>query len=289
MNDAAPRVVDTALPFHVEEYPDQSAGDPHHAFVLVHGFGGSTFTWRYWAPRLARRSRTLVVDLMGFGAAPKPRDAAYEPGEQARLLEQLMIEQDVRSVTLIGHSMGGGICLFTGLRLRDTGSVELRALVLVAAAAHKQRLPPLVGFSKRPGLARRIVRMIGPRRIVHATLRSIVYDSSSITAEQVEAYATPLESEDGLLAAMAAGKNILPPDLDAQTVRYPEIDAPTLLLWGDTDRVIPMWVAQRLEREIPRARLKVLPRCGHVPPEEQPRESWGIVDDFLRSAFDSND
>lgn len=286
MTEIRPRVVETSLPFHVEEYPDQSAGDPHHAFVLVHGFGGSTFTWRYWAPRLARRSRTLVVDLMGFGAAPKPRDATYEPGEQARLLEALMIEQDVRAVTLVGHSMGGGICLLTGLRLRDTGTVELRALVLVAAAAHRQKLPPLVGFSRRPKLTRRIVRAIGPRRIVHATLRSIVYDSRSITPEQIDAYAAPLESDDGLYSVMAAGQNILPKDIDDHTVRYPEISVPTLLLWGDTDRVIPMWVARRLEAELPHARLCVLPRCGHVPPEEQPQESWALVDDFLRAAFD---
>jgi pimeloyl-ACP methyl ester carboxylesterase len=256
MSHPAPRIVDTALPFHVEEYADQSEGDEHHAFLLVHGFGGSTFTWRYWAPRLAQRSRTLVVDLMGFGSAPKPTNATYEPGEQAQMLEDLLIEQGVRSVTLIGHSMGGGICLLTGLRLRDTGSVELRALVLVAAAAHRQRLPPLVGFSRRPGLTKRLVRAIGPKRIVRATLRSIVYDSASITPE------------------------------DSHTARYPEIAVPTLLLWGDTDRVIPMWVAQRLEAELPHATLCVLPRCGHVPPEEQPRESWSAVNDFLRDVFD---
>lgn len=286
MTDVRPVVVETALPFHVEMYPDQSDGDPHHAFLLVHGFAGSTFTWRYWAPRLAMRSRTLVVDLMGFGAAPKPRDGRYEPGEQARMLEALLIEQDVRAVTLIGHSMGGGICLLTGLRLRDTGSVELRALVLVAAAAHRQKLPPLVGFSRRPGLTRRLVRIIGPRRIVRATLRSIVYDSGTITSEQVEAYAAPLESDDGLLAAMASGQNILPPDLDVHTERYPELEVPTLLLWGDTDRVIPMRVARKLHEELPQATLHVLPRCGHVPPEEQPRESWSIVEDFLRRALD---
>jgi pimeloyl-ACP methyl ester carboxylesterase len=203
------------------------------------------------------------------------------------MLEELLIERGVRSVTLIGHSMGGGICLLTGLRLQDTGSVELRALVLVAAAAHRQRLPPLVGFSRRPGLTKRLVRAIGAKRIVRATLRSIVYDSASITPEQIDAYTAPLASDEGLLAAMASGQNILPADIDTHTARYPEIAVPTLLLWGDTDRVIPMWVAQRLEAELPQATLCVLPRCGHVPPEEQPQESWSVVNDFLRDVFDA--
>jgi hypothetical protein len=56
MSAPEPRVVETALPLHVEEYADLSEGDEHHAFLLVHGFGGSTFTWRYSA---RRRSRSM--------------------------------------------------------------------------------------------------------------------------------------------------------------------------------------------------------------------------------------
>jgi len=62
---------------------------------------------------------------------------------------------------------------------------------------------------------------------------------------------------------------------------YPAMTLPTLLLWGDHDRVIPLWVGQRLAEDLPRARLVVLDRCGHLPPEERPGDSWTAMSAFL--------
>ena len=59
----------------------------------------------------------------------------------------------------------------------------------------------------------------------------------------------------------------MPPNLAALSGRFREISLPTLLLWGRHDRIIPLWVGQRLARDLPHARLVVLERCGHVPPE----------------------
>ena len=56
---------------------------------------------------------------------------------------------------------------------------------------------------------------------------------------------------------------------------------PTLLLWGEADRVVPLWVAHELERRFPEARLEVMAECGHIPPEEKPGESLQILLDFL--------
>ena len=67
---------------------------------------------------------------------------------------------------------------------------------------------------------------------------------------------------------MVSGRNILPEDIDQVSSQYRDLDMPVLCLWGDHDRVIPLWVGRRLAEEIPGGELVILPRCGHVPPEE---------------------
>jgi pimeloyl-ACP methyl ester carboxylesterase len=117
--------------------------------------------------------------------------------------------------------------------------------------------------------------------VVSGVLRAIVYDGSAVQRQQAKAYAEPLESVECVRALCAAAESIVPPDLDRVVARYPEIDRPALLLWGRQDRVVPLWVGERLARELPRARLRVLERCGHLPPEEHPDASWAVVERFL--------
>lgn len=252
-----------------------------HAYVLIHGFGGSSFTWHGWAPRLSKRGTVFTVDLTGFGEAPKPLDEAYDVHSQAARVEAFARDAGLGSVTLIGHSMGGGVALLLATRLLDRPTLETRALVLVAAAAYPQRLPPFVRLSRHPTLTKGLVKSIGARRIVEATLRSIVHDPATITEDQIDAYTRPLETDDGLRAAMATGRTIVPDDLDEITALYPKLTMPTLAMWGDHDRVIPLWVGQRLVRELTGAELALLPDCGHVPPEEQPEASFDLLADFL--------
>ena len=80
---------------------------------------------------------------------------------------------------------------------------------------------------------------------------------------------------------MDVGRNIVPDNLDELALRYPEIEIPTFLLWGDHDSVIPLWVGERLADELPNAALTVLDACGHVPPEEKPEESLAAFEAFL--------
>lgn len=272
------RVLDVDLPLHVTEIRGSRA-DP--TFVLLHGFGASSYTWRYWAPRLARRGRVLCVDYTGFGAAPKPADAGYGPEDQAARIVRLSEELDLERVTLIGHSLGGGIALLAAQTLCDDGPSRLHRLVLVSSPAYRQPLPPFVALSKRPRLTRWLIRAIGPRRVIRPVIRSIVRDPSMVTNEMVEAYARPLTTRAGIDAMTAAGRRILPDDIDETTARIGQVHVPTLLLWGDWERVVPLWVARRLEADLPDAELVVLEHCGHVPPEEKPDEGYAVVESFL--------
>jgi len=269
------------LPLHVETR-GLAQGDGVDSFVLLHGYGGSSFSWRTWAPVLARLGHVVLVDLKGFGSAPKPDDGAYAPTDHAELVHRLILQRDLRRVTLVGHSLGGGIALLTALRLLDDGTGRLHRMVIVAGAAYPQRLPPFVSLARRRRMATALLRLLGARRVVRHVLRTIVYRPEDVTRSQVEGYADPLNTPEARAALITTALQIQPPDLATLVQRYPEIDVPALLVWGRHDPVVPLSVGEALSRALPQARLVVLEECGHLPAEEIPDRSAEILESFLR-------
>ncbi|MDH5589853.1 MAG: alpha/beta hydrolase [Gemmatimonadota bacterium] len=273
------------LPLHVETL-GRPQGPGVDTFLLIHGFGASAFSWRYWAPRLAERGHVVLVDLKGFGSAPRPDDGRYGPHDHAELVHRLILQRDLRELTIVGHSLGGGISLLTALRLLDGGDTggsreRLKRLVVVAGAAYPQKLPPFVPLARWPGLMSLAMRVVGARRIVRGVLRHIVYDAAAIHVGQVEGYAYPLGEKGALPALFNTARQVVPPDLERIALRYPELDVPALLVWGADDKVIPLWVGERLDRDLPRSTLVVLERCGHLPAEERWEDGWKAVAAFL--------
>jgi pimeloyl-ACP methyl ester carboxylesterase len=276
------------LPLHVETH-GLEPGPGVDSLVLIHGFGASAFSWRYWVPALARRAHVVLVDMKGFGSAPKPDDGRYGPDDQAQLVHHMIRQRDLGRATLVGHSLGGAVSLMTALRLRDDGEGRLRGLVIVGGAAYRQKLPPFVFMARHRRLSLAVFRLLGARRVVRTVLRTIVYDRSMVKESQVEGYAHPLASREGQRAMIDAALQIVPADLDEFTRRYPQIDVPTLLIWGREDRVVPLWVGERLAETLPDCRLEVLEKCGHVPAEEHPKESLALMEDFLDTLDDELD
>ncbi len=268
------------LPLHVEILgPDPDTGVD--SIVLLHGYGGSSFSWRYWAPFLAKRAHVVLVDMKGFGSAPKPDDGQYGPRHQAELIYRLILQADLQRVTLIGHSLGGGVALDTALRLLDSEPGRLKRLILVASAAYKQRMPLFVALAKYRRLASTALRILGTQFVIRHVLKSIVFDPSEVSDDQVLGYAKPLSSPEAHRALIDTALAIIPPDLEKLTARFEELDVPTLVLWGRQDRVVPLWVGERLADKLPDAKLQVLENCGHMPAEELPKESWEALQTFL--------
>jgi pimeloyl-ACP methyl ester carboxylesterase len=270
-------------------------GPDTETFVLVHGFGASSFTWRRWMPELERRGHVVRVDLLGCGRSPAPHDGPYDPEGQAGLVldrlrdlaaqdpppsDPARPEGDGKGVTLVGHSLGGGIALFAALEL-ERARTPPRRLVLVGGAAYPQPMPPFVGLARRRVLAHAALDVLPTTLLVRQVLRSIVFDPAVVTDDLVEGYARPLERPGATHALLETARRIEPPDLPALTARYPGLSTPTLLLWGRHDRVVPAWVGQRLARTLPRARLHLLDRCGHLPQDERPDASVAALAAFL--------
>lgn len=268
------------LPVHVETRGRDPADDVD-TFVLLHGYGGSSFSWRYWVDALSARGHVVLVDLKGFGAAPKPDDGRYSPMDQAELVSRLIAQRDLKRITLVGHSLGGGIGLLVALHLQSADDGRLHRLVLVAGVAYAQKLPPFVTLARHPHSSGLIWRLLGPRRIVRWVLRTIVHDPSRVTARQVAGYAQPLTCRGARAALIASALQIVPADLECMVDRYRTLGVPTLLLWGRADRVVPLAVGERLARDLPHATLVVLEACGHLPAEELPGDSWAALEEFL--------
>jgi len=257
-------------------------GDP--PVILVHGFGANAHFWRKWIPELAHRHRVFTVDLAGAGRSPAPPGADYSPPAQAQRLAQLVRELGPPSPVLVGHSLGAGIvCLAALILADDEPPGPVRGLVLVSGAVYAQRLPPFLTLARQRGLGELFLVAPPPRRLLRAGLRGIVCRKESVTAELVEGYRDPFRSRARRLAILAAARQI---DLDgavALAARIPELKVPTLLIWGEEDRVVSLGQGLRLSRDLPDARLVVLSGVGHLPPEEDPAGSLAPVLTFLSS------
>lgn len=281
MSDTGPGggVAALNLPLHVESH---GAGPP---LLFLHGFGANSFTWRRWVAALAPRHEVVLVDLKGFGAAPKPADGRYSPMLQAELVHRLVLQRDLRDLTLVGHSLGGGVALLTALRLIDSGQAErLSRLVLIGSIAYEQPLPRYIRWARIPLVGEILLGLLSAERIVRGVLSYIMYDTSAVNRGMIDGYANPLRGTAAKRALLETARDLIPRDVDEITARYPEIGVPTLLLWGRQDPITPLWVGERLARDLPDARLVILEGCGHVPPEEKPEECLEAIRGFLGGA-----
>ncbi len=257
-------------------------GDEGPPLLLLHGFGTNGYTWNRWAPELARDHRVFLVELMGFGSAPKPRDGDYSPFQQALLVHRFILQQDLRNLVLVGHSLGGGIAALAALRLQAQAPGRLTRLVLVAGAALPQPLSPFIRMAARPLLGPLLLRLLPARFIVRQALKLAYDQPGRIRRSQVEAYAEPLLSGQGR-RALSRTARALPkaPERGETEEKLGRLSVPTLLLWGANDRIVPPALGRRLEGILPDARLEILEGCGHMPHEELPEASLDQVRAFL--------
>lgn len=250
--------------------------------LFLHGFGMHSAVWRPWIGGLRGSHELLLVDMKGSGRAPKPADGRYSPLDHADLVARLVVRLDLRDVTLVGHSLGGGVVLLTALKLQDLGeSSRIARLVSVAGVAYDQRLPPFIGLAELGRLTDAAFALVPKRWLVRRVRQDVVYQPDAITPDQVEPYARTLRSPAARRALLATARRLLIPELDRWMERYPEIDHPTLALWGAHDPVVPVAVGRRLVSELPHAKLVVLERCGHIPTEERPTASLRVFRRFL--------
>jgi pimeloyl-ACP methyl ester carboxylesterase len=259
-------------------YEDQGKGPP---VLLLHGFGASTFTWRHVAPDLAETHRVIAVDLKGFGQSDKPFDERYSVSDQAELLAQLIEDKDLRDLTIVGHSFGGGVALRLALDANARLDGRISRLVLLDSIAYQQQIPVFFRLLDVPLVSQVGVRMVPPSVQTRVALQIAYHDDSKIDPEEVEIYAAPLKTAAGKHAIVQSARQIVPPDIDTLPDRFKTITLPTLILWCDHDRIVPLEIGIKLRRTLPNSTLRLVEGCGHMPQEEQPKATIELLKGFI--------
>jgi pimeloyl-ACP methyl ester carboxylesterase len=249
--------------------------------LLLHGFGTSTYTWRYVVPDLAKNHRVISVDLKGFGQSDKPFDERYSVSDQAELIAQLIEDKDLRDLTIVGHSFGGGVALMLALEANEQLGGRIARLVLIDSIAYPQQIPTFFRLLHVPFVSQVGVRMVPPTVETRVALQIAYFDDSKIDPEEVEIYAAPLKTAAGKQAMINSARQIVPEDIEELSKRYNTITLPTLILWCDHDRIVPLDVGLKLRRTLPNSTLRLVDSCGHLPQEEQPEATLKLLEGFI--------
>ena len=265
----------------------REGGDGERVVILIHGLCSASFTWEDAFELLAAQHRVIALDLKGYGASDKPI-GDYSLDAQADIVVRFMNELGIDCATLVGNSMGGAVAL----RVVERSGERVSRLVLVDPAVYSAHT--------RSRLARALLGrsgMIGSTMTFHL-LRMLARSPSFIESRMREAYGSPNAIKPSRVAAYHALLNdpacvrAVVATLQAWDLGPVERDLhfitqPTLILWGERDRIIAPHFAQQLAQDLPQAALKILP-CGHAPQEEMPVEFAQLVQSFLDETENQN-
>ncbi|WP_295624526.1 alpha/beta hydrolase [uncultured Nitrosomonas sp.] len=253
-------------------------GDP---VLLIHGFGASSYSWRHIIEPLAQKYRVITIDLKGFGESPKPRDDAYSVYEQARLVRNFILENDLKNLHIIGHSYGGGVALATSIFLFSSYPNLQRSLVLIDSIAYPQELPEFVKILATPVLGPLVIYAIPNSIQVKSLLKKVYFNDAMIPQSAVDHYAKNLSKPNAKYATLTSVRQMLPADLQLFSENYASLTLPTLIIWSSDDEIVPLAIGERLHENLPNSKLVVLSDVGHAVQEEEPSLVLPYLQEFL--------
>lgn len=250
--------------------------DPTFSFLLVHGFLGSTFSFRKLAPLLAQKYQVFSLDLVGFGKSEKSRTFPYSYDSYATLIIQFIKSMGLRNVIVVGHSMGGQVALYSARLLPEWISY----LVLVGSSGyiHKaNRLAALLSYF--PFTSWGVKRWLGLHK-VEDILKNTFYKDSLITSEMIEAYQTPTTDSNFPYVLMGLLRN-REGDLTQDDLKA--VKQPTLIIWGEQDEIVPIRVGLKISQDLPCSQFVSLLDAGHQVIEEKPSEVFAEIEKWLHN------
>ncbi len=248
---------------------------PHDApaIILIHGFGASLQTWDAWAEGLSRKHRVIRFDLPGSGLSLPDPAADYTDASSIELLLALMNHLGLPRASIAGHSIGGRIAW----TFAATHPERVERLVLVAPDGFAS---PGFEYGKAPEVPSvlGLMRYALPKPLLRMNLKPAYANPEMLSDVLIDRYYD-------LIRAPGARQAML--DRMRQTVLVDPrpllaaIRAPTLLVWGERDAMIPLTNSNDYLKALPDARLVSFPAAGHLPQEEAAADSLAAVESFL--------
>jgi pimeloyl-ACP methyl ester carboxylesterase len=241
--------------------------------ILLHGFGASLHTWEPWARALSSEYRVIRFDMPGAGLSAPDPNGDYSDARSMRVLTAVMDHFGIAKASLIGNSMGGKIAW----KFAATFPGRVDKLVLVSPDGFAA---PGEEYGKRqpvPSIVR-LMRYGLPKPLLKMNLDPAYGDPATLTDDIVTRYHDLLlgpGNRDAMIARMEQTELVNPVPL------LNSIMAPTLLLWGQKDVMIPVANANDYVKSLPDSKLVVLSGVGHLPQEEAPETALVPVKKFL--------
>lgn len=255
------------------------------AVLFIHGIGDNSATWLDVLRPLTKDFTVIAPDLLGHGASEKPR-ADYSAAAYANGMRDLLTVLDVDRVTIVGHSLGGGVAaqfayqfphLVDRLVLVGTGGVgrEVHPILRMAAAPGVDLVLPLVASGPARGLINWLRRPLG------------AVGGFGLGSDL--SYVLGLFEELGSVTARQAFLRTLKAVVDWQGQVVTMLDRayltrnlPTMVIWGSDDSVIPSAHADVAHRALPGSRLEIFEGSGHFPHHDDPVRFLKALREFLR-------
>ena len=266
------------MSIYVEEQNPEST---QATIVLIHGFGGSTFSWRHNVPFLASHGyRVVSLDMKGFGLSYKDVASDYSHPVQAELLAKVLDTLGVDQAYLVGHSMG------TSVMLHFAHLYPEKALGLIsvdgAVNLDKGAMNPfaLLGFPPFRRAGEVFLTRYATKERVGRILESAYYRQDIVTAELVDGYYNRLVSGQWAESLLAMTK-----DMPKNTITFAleDFDFPTLILWGQNDTWVKRTSMEQWADRITSAEFHAVPETGHMLMEENPELFNSVILTFLQS------
>ena len=247
----------------------RGSGEP---IVLLHGFPASGHLWAEVVPLLPAGHRVVVLDLLGYGRSDRPAGRGVDILAHARRVVQVLDELHIPRACLVGHGIGGGIA--QSIAVREPQRVSHLALV------------DSVAFGTWPTIEARLARAVlpfaqlfPPDALVTLLRWDVLrgYTDPRGAAHSLDLYLRPFGGDDGRAALIEHVRALTSEHTQDIGRHLNGVSAPTAIIWGENDPVVPVEIARRLQTAISGATLDVLPAMRHFTPEEAP----GLVADAI--------
>lgn len=258
---------------------DEGPRDDPTPIVLIHGTSASLHTWEGWSTALRERRRVIRFDLPGFALTGPNPENDYANARFVAFVRAMVDRLGVQRFVIGGNSLGGEIAWSVAAAMPD----RVERLILVDAAGYPfeslktpQSVPLGFRIAANPWLRWGTQHFL-TRDLVERSVRNVYGDPSKVTSDLVDLYRD--------MTLRAGNRAALGRRMDQRGTVQPEqiatLRLPTLILWGQEDRLLPLEMGERFAREIPGSKLVVFPKLGHVPQEEDPIATVREVEAFL--------
>lgn len=250
-------------------------GGPANAetILMIHGFGANKDNWVRFAKLFSKRYQVIALDLPGFGDSSKP-DASYDVGTQAERVSAFVKTLALGKVHVVGNSMGGHIAaLYAARHPEQVRSLGLFDNAGVTPPKKSELYEMLERGEPNPLVARDAEGFARLVNFVFVEPPAVPANVKRYMAEQASARSA---QNDKVFSHLRERYIPLEPEL-------PKIQAPTLLLWGDKDRVLDVSSIEVMKPLLKNPTVVIMQNCGHVPMIERPEETAAHYQDFLNS------